>query len=529
MASSSNPFRKNAPQRAENRFPAIDSIDAAQLFPPRTTSFRDENVPPAAARSPAVGAKKAKVIKKVRVLSPPPRSPDSPEWTASHATPTTHADAQQHDPFDNAVADDNDWEDASAAPPPPPALPQARQSLMAAGTQRPPVQVVANPFSKKGPQEEAGNGNSNEPKGGARGGGEAFEAAQSAARSLNVDSFKRLLMTGTASLPSSPPPTDSSSDQDRSDRPEPTQDASAAARRHKEKKAPPPPPSSRHGRVIKPGQQNTASAESAIGSHRGNHAEQAAPPRGSSTSSSSSSVEDVAVKVETHPPELTASPDQLDAPTNPASNVKKPLPAPPPRRQPRIEAKAYASEPQGDEPPPRASTDSTLSRSGSVRHGASAPAPPPPRRTTSGSRQPGNPQSSTFIHPPDFDTPRTSLESTSRPMAPPPPPTRNPSTRRPQSLYGLESSHRRTLAENKPRDPLAPPPPPSRIRGSSQSSADGPSGRASLDPARKPRSSADGFGDLGDAHAQYPGQSVDILADLQSLQREVDALRGRMS
>ncbi|RFU73101.1 hypothetical protein TARUN_9143 [Trichoderma arundinaceum] len=530
MASSSNPFRKNATQHTENRFPAIDSIDAAQLFPPPKTSFRDENVPPAAAQSPTIDAKKNKVVKKVRVLSPPPRSPDSPEWTASYFTSTTHTYAQEQDPFNNAVAEYNDWQDAAATPPPQPALP-----LMVTEMQRP-VQVVANPFSKKKPQEL---GNSKELKEDMREEGEVLKAAQPSRRSLNVDSFKRLLMTGAASPPNSPPPTDSVYDHHQLDRSKPAQEASTAGFPTKEKKAPPPPPSSRHGKVIKP-EQTSPSAESAISSPREKSIEQVAPHHNEpsrpvlsreSLSSSSSSIEEeeTPVKVETHPPELTASPDQLDTSTSPPSNVKKPVPAPPPRRQPRTEAKANTSESQENEPPPRTSIDSITSRSGSVRHSLNAPAPPPPRRTTSSSRQPTTPQSSTFIHPPDFDTPRTSLDSTSRPMAPPPPPTRNPSTRRPQSLYGLESSHRRPLAETKARDVVAPPPPPSRIRGSSQSSTDGPSGRASLDSARKPRSSADGFGDLGDAHAQYSSQSVDILADLESLQREVDALRGRMS
>lgn len=526
MASSSNPFRKNATQHTESRFPPIDSIDAAQLFPPPKTSFRDENVPPAA-QSPAIDTNKAKVVKKVRVLSPPPRSPDSPEWTTGYFPSTTQTYAQERDPFDSV---DNDWDDAAATPPPQPALPQVRP-LMAMETQRP-VQVVANPFSKKKTQED---GNPKELKEHVREEGKVLKAAQSARRSLNVDSFKRLLMTGAASPPSSPLPTDSS-DNDQADRSRPAQEASTAVPTNKEKKAPPPPPSSRHGKVIRPGQSVT-SAESPVTSPREKPAEQAAyfnePSRPGlsreSSASSNSSEEDVAVGVETHPPALTASPDQIDTSISPPNNVKKPVPAPPPRRQPRIEVKTGASDSQENEPPPRASMDSIPSRSNSVRHGINAPAPPPPRRTTSGSRQPGTPQSSTFIHPPDFDTPRTSMESASRPMAPPPPPTRNPSTRRPRSLYGLESSHRRPLTEIKPRDVVAPPPPPSRIRGSSQSSTDGPSGRASLDSARKPRSSADGFGDLGDTRAQQTGQSVDILADLESLQREVDALRGRMS
>ncbi|KAL6870414.1 hypothetical protein J3F83DRAFT_679182 [Trichoderma novae-zelandiae] len=556
MASSSNPFRKSATQHPENRFPPVHSMDAAQLFPPPTTTFRDENVPPAAVQNPAFDANKAKVVKKVRVLSPPPRTPDSPEWTTSYfGSASAQAYAQEQDPFNNV---DNDWDDASAsasaaaaaasaaAPPPQPAVPPMRSPLMAVETQRP-VNAVANPFSKKKPQDAA---NLKDSKEDAREEGEVLKAAQSARRSLNVDSFKRLLMTGAASPPSSPLPTDSL-DHESADRPRPVsmpppaQEASTAVPTHKEKKAPPPPPSSRHGKVIKPAPgQSITSTEHAVTSPKEKPTEPVAynnePSRprlsressassGSSASSSSSaSVEDEVVEMDTHPPALTASPDQIDTPVSPpTSNVKKPVPVPPPRRQPRIEVKTGGPDMQENDPPPRTSMDSISSRSNGVRHSTNAPAPPPPRRTTSGSRQPATPQSSTFIHPPDLDTPRTSLESASRPMAPPPPPTRNPSTRRPQSLYGLESSHRRVLAEIKPREVVAPPPPPSRIRGSSQSSADGPSARASLDSARKPRSSADEFGNLGDAPPV--GQSVDILADLESLQREVDALRGRMS
>ncbi|KAL7932590.1 hypothetical protein V8C35DRAFT_78197 [Trichoderma chlorosporum] len=524
MASSSNPFRKSAAPHTDSRFPPIDSIDAAQIFPPPKTSFRDENLPPAA-QSPAIDANKAKVVKKVRVLSPPPRSPDSPEWTASYFGSAAQAYAQEQDPF-NSV--DNDWDDATAAPPPQPALPQGRQPLTAAEMQRP-VQTVVNPFSKKKTQDAENNKVLRED---VREEGEALKAAQSARRSLNVDSFKRLLMTGATSPPSSPLPTDSF-DHGQADLPTPTQEASTAAPTNKEKKAPPPPPSSRHGKVIKPGQ-SVASTDNAVMSPREKPAEPSAhhsepPPRPvlsrESSANSDSSTEAVSVETDTHPPALTASPDQIDTSTPPPNNAKKPVPAPPPRRQPRIEVKTGATDSKENEPPPRTSMESVPSRANSVRHSANAPAPPPPRRTTSGSKQPGTPQSSTFIHPPDVDTPRTSMDSATRPMAPPPPPTRNPSTRRPQSLYGLESSHRRALAEIKPRDVVAPPPPPSRIRGSSQSSADGPSGRASLDSARKPRTPAD---ELGDVTAQYPGQTVDILADLESLQREVDALRGRM-
>lgn len=527
MASSSNPFRKPATQHAEGRFPAIDSISSVQLFPPPKTSFRDENVPPAAAQSPS---QKAKVVKKVRVLSPPPRSPDSPELTASYFNTAAQSQsyAQEQDPFSNVVVDENSWEDASATPPPQPALPQGRPPLMETQMQRP-VQTVVNPFSKKKTQDI---GNSKDLKEDVRDEGEALKAAQSARRSLNVDSFKRLLMTGDASPLNSTSPTDSSSDHDQTDRSKPAQDAPAAARTNKEKKAPPPPPSSRHGKVIKPGQ-NVTSSERTISSPVEklaepvpHHKEPSQPVLSrESSASSNSSIEDLPVKFDSHPAEFTSSPDQMDATTTQPNNAKKAVPvAPPPRRQPRMEVKTNALDSQENEPPPRTSMDSILSRSGSVRPSTNAPAPPPPRRTMSSSKHPSypsTPQSSTHIHPPEFDPPRASLDS-ARPMAPPPPPTRNPSTRRPQSLYGLESSQRRAMTEIKPRDTVAPPPPPSR----SQSSTGGRSGRTSLESARKPRTSADDFGDLNE---QYLGQSVDILADLESLQREVDALRGKMS
>ncbi|KAM0456728.1 hypothetical protein ACHAPV_007017 [Trichoderma viride] len=537
MASSSNPFRKPATQHADSRFPAIDSISSVQLFPPPKTSFRDENVPPAAAQSPS---QKAKVVKKVRVLSPPPRSPDSPELTTSYfSSATAQSYAQQQDPFSNTVVDENRWEDASATPPPQPqpALPQGRQLLMETTqtqtqtqTQRP-VQTVVNPFSKKKTQDA---GNSKDLKEDMHEEGEALKAAQSARRSLNVDSFKRLLMTGDASPLNSTSPTDSSSDLDRIDRSKPAQDAApAAARTNKEKKAPPPPPSSRHGKVIRP-EQNVTSSESTISSPVEKLAEPVAhhkePSRPvlsrESSASSNSSIEDLPVKFDSHPAELTSSPDQMDASPTPPQNAKKAVPAPPPRRQPRIEVKTNALDSQENEPPPRTSMDSIVSRSGSVRQSINAPAPPPPRRTISSSKYPSHPstpQSSTHIHPPELDPPRASLDSV-RPMAPPPPPARNPSTRRPHSLYGLESSQRRAMSDIKPRDTVAPPPPPSR----SQSSTGGRSGRTSLDSARKPRTSADDFRDLNEQYLGQNGQSGDILADLESLQREVDALRGKM-
>ncbi|KAK1766425.1 hypothetical protein QBC33DRAFT_541014 [Phialemonium atrogriseum] len=127
---------------------------------------------------------------------------------------------------------------------------------------------------------------------------------------------------------------------------------------------------------------------------------------------------------------------------------------------------------------------------------------------------------------------------------PPPPPARNQSVRssgRPASVSSFDATSRRVGRE---KDGGAagsgsippPPPPPKRSRGGSRDGADGPGRRTSVDGVRV----------LGGAVVEEPGVEVvreegeagaeeaadhsaanDILADLDALQREVDALRGR--
>jgi len=224
----------------------------------------------------------------------------------------------------------------------------------------------------------------------------------------------------------------------------------------------------------------------------------------------------------------------------------------------------------------RSSQDSTRSRSSSLRVSIHAPAPPPPRRPTHNSRS-----SNSFISPsavsfssitsassdrspsegvefsplptsavaaisssnrtssPHGEASGSATEaSTATPsplhlitgqpklFPPPPPPARNASTRskRPPSVSSLDVTPRRVGG------PLPPPPPP-RQRGSSKGSVDG-SGLA----ARK--GSVDGVRVLEGRLAEEPASTSvpveessaapDILADLTALQREVDALRGKV-
>ncbi|KAK4444973.1 hypothetical protein QBC34DRAFT_168591 [Podospora aff. communis PSN243] len=274
--------------------------------------------------------------------------------------------------------------------------------------------------------------------------------------------------------------------------------------------------------------------------------------------------------------------------TNSPQAAKKP--PPPPRRNPhghaRSESKASILVPAPTAGNPeeldtlarRSSQDSTRSRSSSLRVSIYAPAPPPPRRPTHNSRpsnafvspsavsfssvqsagsekspaegaefSPLPPAALTGLNSSGSQTPSPHIEtsesvteaSTATPsplhhggvhpklFPPPPPPARNASTRskRPPSVSSLDATSRRV------GNPMAPPPPPPRQRGSSKGSVDG-----SALTSRK--GSAEGVRVLEGKLAEEPtqdaapvdklGAAPDILADLTALQREVDALRGKV-
>lgn len=428
--SSSNPFRKKGP---DTRFPTIEHIDTSLSYERPSTSIRTENPEPL-----AVPAQRPKVVKKVRVQSPPPRSPDSP----AHM-PT------EDDPFGNGI-DESD-----------------RDSAVSSVSGGPP----ANPFSKTLQDVEGNVG-----LGDARmSEGRALREANMDRKSLDVDAFKRLLMTGNAGSGTNAEQTQNTQ------APESQETQPMSAQEEKElleqfgfaKKAPPPPPSSRHGKSIK--------------------VEPLDPPR-------------PRVSAETTP--------EVETPRS-----KRPVPAPPPRRgHARMESRTGTMTDDIDTAPTRPQ---------SVRHHSTAPAPPPPRRPHNSHRpasvQP-SPTSATFNislnqHPDSgISTPIQETESpleisdSSSGKAPPPPPSRQSSGRRPPSISSIESfsrrvsgetrrasvEHRRISGEGKMQPP--PPPPPARKRGSSKSSLD---------------------------VVSRPERGSTILADLDALQREVDALRGK--
>ncbi|ENH72892.1 hypothetical protein FOC1_g10009631 [Fusarium oxysporum f. sp. cubense race 1] len=577
---SSNPFRKsaaitvdsasfpNSTSSAASRFPALDQIETAST-PPPPTSFQQ-------AGSSTIDSK-SNITKKVRVLSPPPLSPDSPEWAfaAPSIAQQTANQRNEDDPFDATSTDDSDREMVAAA---------ARGYAPNGG------QGIGNPFSKTlrsvdSPVAEQKLEHERKEE------GHALKAANTTRRSLDVNAFKRLLMTGNTediSPPENALQEASLISEQASDTPEDdidqenVSDSSASAQlSSKNSKKPPPPPSSRHGKSIKLDLVGQASREPlATLSSDMNKPLPPAPVRRSMEEGGESPFDrEAAGKV----PE--AEGDVGLASPEPSGGSRKAVPAPPPRRgHARGESKVYASG-LGLTQQQFVHNEENLSRSSSMRsrpeHNrrdshAAAPPPPPPRShhtsrqstqipsgvtssLTDLSQSSSSPapsldvdmsttstpsqlrQSSTFELTPLRDTQSGTHQpvTTTKSWAPPPPPARNISVRRPASIRSVDSSSRRISFEAKPHNQMAPPPPPRRQRGSSRGSVDGPR-RTSLDGVGKAGSSqvaeeepdnvaaTVGSGPTSPQSANEPGKSVDILADLDALQREVDALRGKL-
>jgi hypothetical protein len=533
---SSNPFRSKGSSGGGDlqpdssaRFPSIDAIEPTPpaATPPPRTSFR-ANAPP------EISLKTAKVVKKVRVLSPPPLSPDSPEWPF-HA-PLPQQPVQEDggpDPFASADHGDATGNVAPIATPP---VPAAAPIVAPSG---PP----GNPFSKTLQDIEPDEAIKAQEYQMEREEGAVLKAANAAKGAMNVDSFRRLLMTGNtgdssldspATSGTSTPelsaaatkPTSGSEgaslrrtlERDTDSESDSSSDSESSPRDNKETKTsrPPPPPNSRHGKSLK-----ADTRDDALASNATNPPPAAAPSRKSLDEESESA----------------------------ATEAKKPVPAPPPRRgHGRTDTKSNISTSQGTpQPRPRKSSEEGSSpdlvslQDGGSRQGAPAPAPPPPRRPHLGNRpvslQPGpslpasigsgsNPSPTT----PQFDSSAqpspSETPSQVKTSAPPPPPTRQGTVRRPPSVNGgTDQGPAPQKPEGKQRDgaaasapPPPPPPPRQRARGSSRSSTEG-----GVVPRRTSTDSAVKV----EQRAANMGIGADILAEIEALQREVDALRGR--
>ncbi|KAK0649465.1 hypothetical protein B0T16DRAFT_428218 [Cercophora newfieldiana] len=645
--SSNNPFRRNGsgasvptpiaappppfPDALDSPSDVAPSMSSSDQFRAQLQALPHTDRPP-----PATSFQKPKVVKKVRVQSPPPSSPESA------GAPERYS---RRDPgFDDSSSSSEDDQDEMYDPfnitlPTNPTDSQDSIVSNEDSSRQLPHRAPPNPFQRTLQDLELGSK-------------EVAPSADSPAGTrgaLDVDAFKRLLLTGQAGGPGTAqiaPPTSASVPAQGAHPPSQTgdgaslTDTSSISRqsifdatyapihdtprtsheisepegdddRHSlignnrpKAQSPatlrkkPPPPSSRHGKLIK----------------------MELKGRDQEGSDASSSVSPRAAKGPASPPHHTV----LQEPTTPLE-VNKPLP-PAPHRHPIEEesesvfdreaagkvpepAREFVEEPlpverpptppkssqhtltpttnSSKKPPPpprpsinvtappptqtthleeldtsarRSSQDSTRSRSSSLRVSIHAPAPPPPRRPAHNARPSSSEKSPSEV--PEFspipagvtaavissnnqtpsphtETPSSITEPSASPpplhhggvhpklFPPPPPPARNASTRskRPPSVSSLDATSRRVGT------PLPPPPPPPRQRGSSKGSVDG-SGLA----ARK--TSIDGVRISEEKLVEEPAlvavpvekisAAPGILADLTALQREVDALRGKV-
>ena len=578
---SNNPFRKKGP--------------AGKLAPVSTSStvfdeiFATEAADAEPRPEPLV---KPKVVKRVRVQSPPPSSPETgPNTPAGYTRGGDVEDGEssdscesKEDPFDTVGTDDEgDQVDVT----------EAAETTTATLLNRPPP----NPFSKTLHDLEHGS----QPP------AEELAPPTLPKGSLDVDAFRQLLLTGRTGTdaPQTPtstapqvsllpprdesstdtstisrqsalePPHDHSAPTSSTDTPrtshEIEQDGRELGRSESATPVPrrkkPPPPSSRHGKLIKIElKEQQRRSPGLISPSDVNKPLPPAPIRKPVDEESTSIFDQESVGKVPEP-----SPTIMAPASSPLS--KKPMPAPPPRRQ-RSETKiplAAGAASHEDEPPRRSSSESARSKADSGRLSYYAPAPPPPRRPhtsgtggrltssfaspsghsfTSASTSPSISASDNDRSPLGFlPAPSTSLDAPVHvgnvKLAPPPPPARNPSTRRPQSSSSMESMNKRWSVGGK--EP-APPPPPRRQRGGSRGSMESADGhlprRPSMDgPRMMPgtpvveeplkevdEASVEEASLSATASPRQPtlvieGHGEHILADLDALQREVIALQ----
>lgn len=220
---------------------------------------------------------------------------------------------------------------------------------------------------------------------------------------------------------------------------------------------------------------------------------------------------------------------KIPEPSSPVSPVYKKAPPPPPitRRHSQMASKN------------RNRSDSGGRLSPKLEEETSSPLPPDPDRERSSSnsssivptalpvRRPSSLRSPSLM-PPNASPSIASIENiTSSPKTtpPPPPPSRSLSTRkpnRPPSIISVESQK-----EPQKRSP-APPPPPPRQKGSSQNSMDnsvlypGDSAHRSISSSRRTSDVLE-HSETAEPENIAPPQSLDILADLSALQKEVEA------
>ncbi|KAL5601438.1 hypothetical protein BROUX41_002575 [Berkeleyomyces rouxiae] len=476
MASASkNPFRRKGLSMPP---PTVSTVDLDLRPALASSSVFDPDVEDTASEASNLitSTPPPKVPKKVRLQSPP-MSPYGPELASGNASelrsplesrPVEGLSTEsvstipdnQADPFnaqvpdDDSNDDDDDDSDGNDDKPTVESTPQIPT-------------VPHNPFNKtlqdmKDLTNEARSSSKDTRSHGAR-------------ASLDVQAFQRLLLTGSTGLePKAPLQTQAKSPVSESASRVPNADSTSPppppppTNFHKK---PPPPPSSRHGRSIKSVDlsQNLSPLS---------------PQRPTPTSTLVSP---------THPA-LATSPIRLDA------GNRVPAPPPPPRRTLQ---KLIAVSPRIDEVPTSIQATATLPGAAAAPHVPSTVSTSPDEPESSNpSKVIGSPKSAKSPTPGSHPVK----------LKPQPPPTRNPSLRRPKGPARTASNASNSEPSRKPlttsnRGSAPPPPPTPRQRGWSKGSADGPG-----TPKKSP-----------DRNRVDPASQSNLLEEINALQREVEA------
>ncbi|KAF7876659.1 hypothetical protein EAF04_001744 [Stromatinia cepivora] len=531
---SSNPFRRKGPFPSSTISPS--PIPAVNHF---ADSEQSANSNTECAHIESQDGPK-KTPKKVRVQSPPPPSPSIPDSTSTigedsgpFENPMRASRGFEQDPFDSITSDisEDDEED------------------------KPPRARILNPFSKtletmENPGREALATSS-------------ANATTSGRASMDVDAFKRLLMTGNAGLgpstPLQPPPVHALRDEGSSS----TDTSSLSRQSIFEPIQEPHPESPRSSHEIsEPEEVRRAMSDSSS-----LHVKRKPPPPSSRHHGKLIKMElrdePMAVSPLSPPQEISATPQYFpimtSTPNRSLTDLNKPLPPAPPRESGESERESpFDRESAGKAPEPP-------SPSSSIRRKA---APPPPvtrrhsqlvsdsklSRSNSGrlsprveednvsvySIEPGRPRSDSGKAPPPPPTRKHGLSRTqshhvsSSPSAtslPIPPPKRGSSKQgRAPSIYSTEAPSPQISKRASIQGP-PPPPRPRQTRNSLDVSliTSSSSNRASGEYRR----SSDGSSmsqtsryEENNAVTPTSGNS-NILADLSALQQEIDALRNQ--
>lgn len=596
---SHNPFRRKTSSTTTTDHTASpstsDHTPSSSSFARALTSLgaTKTDAPP-----PAVTFAKPKPVKKVRVQSPPPSSPESAG--AEHPYPKYPLPPREDDDETSAEEEDINGESEDPFMNEAPPLPEA--VLAGVGAERiDPIQLQqqqttqSTAYAGRGPPPNPFQKTLEDMERDAREGGQgaADPASPPGKAGMDVEAFKRLLLTGQGPAPSpggetgslaetastsrqsifdttnnlqETPRTSHETEPEDDKRSLLNQSTPAPQRTSSRRKKPPPPPATRHGKLIKmelkdktratgledrPSVGFAATGPTPASPPTDVNKPLPAPPDDDAVRNSifdkeaAGKLPEVDIDPEadvvpsprppTPPNASHSSSTPMQSP--PPSTLRKPMP--PPRRSGhgRTDSKSQQVDTSEDPTttPPRSSLESTRSRSSSIRLNIAAPTPPPPRRAAGHRQSPSvsSPASASGISP-SFPFPTTPGDddesaggggpaSLSAPKASPPapPPQRNPSLRKSASA-----------ASNRKAHGAVPPPPPPRTRGGSKGSTDGAPGLSrtrSVDGARPAAAPLTEEGELveGVDTAASDDAVRAMLADLDALQREVDAARAR--